>query len=802
MISSLDSVLKLLTKAIVIQLSIILHFGPASGTLWAQNAARIKIVSIETEPVTVSQGQLGITIKMLLENSGPFAISSISANLTFYDSNSIDRTNEYIQNRVDGISDLPRKSQALLIFEVDVNQDALLGEITIDGKVTGIAGAKTVSAEAASATDSWVVQKPALLTVEFTLFEPFQTVNDTFKVEASVKNLGNADVDDSGELRLNIPVNTGYSLLASSPRTQHFMVNKPVEWEVATPGTATEIDIFTVEISKIPLELNRNQPAFVSTATDTAIMKTLDDRAGGDGFVNIDSVRVVEPKGAKDGTLSTDQEFRIMAFLHREKAVDVVAQIFMPASYDFVGSDDFTKSIENNADDFVTITWNLKAPRNSAPNHFIYTTASGRDEQTGRLITAIPDTVRSQTQGPPMLINVVEKANLRLLAAITDPPSARDSILTVNQNFTITTQLVNEGVAEVEGPASIEISLPGGFTTSESLIKDFDSSEQKQVTWQIKAPSLSRSISVITAKMRQIPEDVNTNQPASSSQVQVSIPVSIQETPCLIAALQDERHPVNIARGAKNVSLLALELQNTADVAIMIQDIKMVVKDKHGNYLAPNSTLARLSVVDYFDPNIVYAQVTQPTSENPIQVNFMPEITVLPLQSVSINFRVDILQHSENLSLQLLIETPQQDISAIDSDMNSVAIKGPFCLDIEGPLSTGISNLTAADLQSNFFNFPNPFGSRTRPITSFHYYLKKDSDIIVRIYTLLGELVWSRRYSAIDAQGSAGIHDGFQQQTVVWDGTNSKKQYVLNGVYVAVLKTNTEKAMTKIAVAK
>ena len=346
------------------------------------------------------------------------------------------------------------------------------------------------------------------------------------------------------------------------------------------------------------------------------------------------------------------------------------------------------------------------------------------------------------------------------------------------------------------------MSLPGGFTTSESLIKDFDSGEQKQVTWQIKAPSLSRSISVITVKIRQIPEDVNTNQPASSSQVQVSIPVSIQETPCLIAALQDGRHPVNIARGTKNISLLALELENTADVEIMIQDIKMVVKDKQGNYLAPNSTLARLNVVDYFDPNIVYAQVTQPPSENPMQINFTPAIIIPPLQSFSIIFSIDILQHSENLSLQLLIETPQQDISAIDSDMNSVAIKGPFCSDIEGPLSSGISNITDADLKSNFFNFPNPFGSRSRPITNFHYYLKEESDIIVRIYTLLGELVWSRRFNATDAQGRAGIHDGFQQPTVVWDGTNTKKQRVLNGVYVAVLKTNTEKAMTKIAVAK
>ena len=96
----------------------------------------------------------------------------------------------------------------------------------------------------------------------------------------------------------------------------------------------------------------------------------------------------------------------------------------------------------------------------------------------------------------------------------------------------------------------------------------------------------------------------------------------------------------------------------------------------------------------------------------------------------------------------------------------------------------------------NFYNYPNPFGLSEG--TSFIYTLKQDSDIALEIYTLLGELVWKMNYTSAEAQGKAGPHKG----DIVWDGRNGKKKPVLNGVYLAVLKTNSGTVMTKVAVIK
>ncbi|HEX9971263.1 MAG TPA: hypothetical protein VGD14_04255, partial [bacterium] len=87
-----------------------------------------------------------------------------------------------------------------------------------------------------------------------------------------------------------------------------------------------------------------------------------------------------------------------------------------------------------------------------------------------------------------------------------------------------------------------------------------------------------------------------------------------------------------------------------------------------------------------------------------------------------------------------------------------------------------------------------------REKTRFIYYLSQDADIELKIYTLIGELVWSCTYSSSDPQGKKGLH---QENDIVWDARNSRGNKVLNGVYIARIKTSYgESAMTKIAVIK
>jgi hypothetical protein len=111
--------------------------------------------------------------------------------------------------------------------------------------------------------------------------------------------------------------------------------------------------------------------------------------------------------------------------------------------------------------------------------------------------------------------------------------------------------------------------------------------------------------------------------------------------------------------------------------------------------------------------------------------------------------------------------------------------------------------INAANFEKSFYNYPNPFSPlRNNPDgtrgTYFDYYLSQPSDVEFRIYTLLGELVYERSYKASNPEGQPSS----RFKPLFWDGKNGKGDIVLNGVYIAILKTSTGTAMTKVAVVK
>ena len=80
--------------------------------------------------------------------------------------------------------------------------------------------------------------------------------------------------------------------------------------------------------------------------------------------------------------------------------------------------------------------------------------------------------------------------------------------------------------------------------------------------------------------------------------------------------------------------------------------------------------------------------------------------------------------------------------------------------------------------KDSFGTYPNPFG-RTYKYTNIMFRLENPSDVEVRIFTLLGEPVWSRSYT--------GLSSGLYQNMVHWDGKNGRGKTVLNGVYLCTI---------------
>ena len=105
---------------------------------------------------------------------------------------------------------------------------------------------------------------------------------------------------------------------------------------------------------------------------------------------------------------------------------------------------------------------------------------------------------------------------------------------------------------------------------------------------------------------------------------------------------------------------------------------------------------------------------------------------------------------------------------------------------------TGINSVFPRDPGEAFITYPNPFG-KNQDYANIRFYMNKNGDVEIRIFTLVGELVWTKI-----VQGEiSGPHDGRDDARYRWDGKNDKGYMVLNGVYICVLRIKEQGGGTK-----
>ena len=114
---------------------------------------------------------------------------------------------------------------------------------------------------------------------------------------------------------------------------------------------------------------------------------------------------------------------------------------------------------------------------------------------------------------------------------------------------------------------------------------------------------------------------------------------------------------------------------------------------------------------------------------------------------------------------------------------------------IDGKFVSAPLVIMSNDFAEYVHNYPNPFQAGSQS-TSITYFLTGDGAVSIRIFDLLGNLVYELEIAA----GQEGATDGPQE--VEWDGRNMKGEVVRNGVYVCVLSAGSNSAKFKIAVAK
>ncbi len=623
------------------------------------------------------------------------------------------------------------------------------------------------------------------------------SVGRPFGIRAQLNNRGVAEVLGEGELKINLG-STGCAFADTSERpVKSFEVGSSVVWNLIASQHPTSESPISVQFIKRPVDENSDNPAYVEEdkqATDI-IVKTVES-----GNISL-TPYIQSPDGATDSVLSSDQEFTVTANVSSMGVRDLFAEIIIPGSFKLAGQNEKSRKSVDSGES--SVQWSIQAASDSTSNNELKIVCLGKDSND-ETVTILSDTMR-------LFVDVIRKAQVQVIAEIVSPIEATDSTVSINQPFIVRAHLINYGQASFKpGNYSLEISLPAGqgykmTDTPKKILAGHES-----VEWQITSPAHATSPGNIIVRVpeNEEPRDENTDKEVSFYQGvrRAIIPIRTIQKTVIISAL-DNRTPNTVVKGQKSVSILGVKIYNRKEDKfsnnVILNGFRILVKDRQGNNVEnPDQIIARIAVTDYHHSDIVLGEVSNFNSGAMVSLYLSKADTIFPGAADSIDLVIDIAQEPvlDNVMISIYSDTNifiQEDLTFTQNKPRIEGINQESGVNLQ--LESDFCLIKGDNLKEYFGNYPNPFGNPQRPITTITYYLKEDTDVDIKIYTLIGELVWSHSYRDNEPQGRKGPHDG----DVIWDARNDKGYKVLNGVYIIYIKTGTgESAMTKAAVIK
>ncbi len=670
-------------------------------------------------------------------------------------------------------------------------KDAHLIPQWIKVKVTGTAGAENISARDSIAV---VTVREAVLSfgrVEITWPNTDSTlsVQQEFDLSATVVNYGEAKLESLGYLKIGLGATKVTAILQDTIKS--FIPGVPVTWRLRAPDVETIKAPITVSINTIPNDENTNE---VATTTNRFTYFYVETQNSGTAF--IDSLWITSPSGALDKVLSTQQTFTIEANVRWYNCIDK-PRVTLQLAGGFTTRDP-NPNTPSGTDQQGRVSWTLTAPEEAVQNQFIWLELSAQDSNSYRQFTVTSDSLQ---------LYVVNRAEVQLNASIVSPPSAQDHVVSTGEQFIVRAFLTNSGEARLKGNYTTTLTLPDGQGYTLMSNQSPTAAASDSIYWTIKAPIYETEINDIKIQLINFPKDENTSVAVVPGAVVqggfVTLRIQTEEKAVTVSNF-DLREKHTVVRGDTAIPMLGIELicSGTANSNnVLLSGVKVKVKDRLGNLiLNPASVLSRIALTKYHESSLVYGQVTAIPSNNPIEILFTRTDTLKPEITNKIELRVDVLDNTEITDFQLAIDSTDA-LYLVDEGSGQV----PKLKNKDGQklellnITSNPSVIIASDFNEAFRNYPNPFGNPNRPQTKFIYYLDQDSDVEIKIFTLIGELVWSQSYTSNDPQGKRGQHEA----DIVWDARNEKGYLVLNGVYLARILTGYGKsALTKIAVIK
>ncbi|OQX87678.1 hypothetical protein B6D60_03420 [candidate division KSB1 bacterium 4484_87] len=603
------------------------------------------------------------------------------------------------------------------------------------------------------------------------------------------KNANQARAVGPAALRVNFG-STGITTTESL--IKNFAVDAPVVWRLKAPSVETGKRPVTIFMEAVPLDENTNSSAELWNGQSRLdfYVETV-----ASGNVNITDFRITSPSGAVDQILSTRQNFLVQAQLNWQNCqTNPTVTLQLPEG--FTTSETNPKQVESQSGQAM-VSWTIRAPEIGGENLPIWLSIQTTDGNSGVPISLTSDSIE---------VDVVNRAEIQLNGVILSPPSAQDNIVSPGEEFTIGVYLTASGEAQMIGNYTATLTLPQDreYTIFGSRTKTVQA--EQSIEWKVRAPMTKQDPANILIELTAPPDDENTNEPVALDAISakvVAIPISTEEKSVTISVLPQAGANTQ-ARGGTNVTLLRLKFDVSGDGLsnnVILSGVKLKLKNRFDELIEnPSSVLTRLSAVDGLNHQRVFVNLNNIPSGNPITLNFSNPDSLKPGEENIIDFVADIAGNTTVGDFHLAIDSTR----AITMYIAGSGIRPIIQTDAGETgdvlnIASQSTVLVDASLKKSFSNYPNPFGSATRPETKFVYFLPQNTRVTIQIYTLIGELVWKVSYSEMQPQGQAGLHNG----DITWDGRNGNGKRVLNGVYVARISTGDGKeAIHKIAVVK
>jgi len=623
-------------------------------------------------------------------------------------------------------------------------------------------------------------------------------VNQTFTLVARLRNTGLAFVKDTAKVTIDVS-QTGITLLGVPGKTStKFVVFQPgenskeISWQAKASSQSALPETITFEITQRPRDVNTGLE--VLTSNDPATFKV---QTAVLGTLRVANFRITGPVGAQDNVLSTDQEFTVSDSVYWSNATNVHAQLILPPGFETVN--EIQPLIGAGIISSARPLWRVRTHEQPASNAELKVIVTAKDAND--TTAALPQVFNT------MLVQVEKRADPRLRADVTSPPAATDGKVSAGQLFEVTVRVENQGQALLTRAASVRVDLSGA--RGYKLVNASDSiqtSTNSLFNWRIRArEDISDETDLIIFKLQSAPFDTNTNQPAMSTLSQAPLILRTEAKKLLVEKVGKSGGPV--ANGQKDLPLLRLILTNpggTGSSNLVLRQLSFKLYNRDRQEVAPpNKALQTIRVVHDTKRDTLYGEL-QNLQAAPLRIDFAKNVIVAPNKPDTIAILGNIVDNPTASSFRIAFESGQ-DFDVVDQDSGSVVIVenkegnsgSAFRLDSD------LTVLFAADPEKSFFNYPNPFQPGNNIAngqgTHFAYNLREASSGVLKIVTLLGELVWETSFTEIDPAGRIGPHT----TDIFWDGHNGAGQRVLNGVYVAILKTKDGKMLTtKVAVLK